>query len=633
MKYILIATVCALASVPMLGQLPSHSSLKPASGPALPGNGSELPTVTGALVQLNPEPPSNRQHVGVASDWTQHYVRFSTPKNAAVKAKFAHDPRYMQFWYLHHRSVWWPGVPHGHLKQASKIQRDWNVSLGTVTFGPIIDGGTGKTDPGGGIAFPAKYTFDVTAVPNCTSDYVAMGLPATPESGGQANIVGYNNLYSGTDPISGDPNGYCAGLTGPTTMFAYASGTGEVPASISLSQDGKKLAYVEDLTSGSSYFHVLTIGTSGSNGASATSAAVPGVGNNAVDQTVLLSPDGGVTNQSSTTSPFIDYTTDSAYVTSYTFTPYAQGYVYKISPVFGGGTPAIVWSTLFDCSSGGPPGAPSSPVFDGGSNNVLFTDTGAGSRISYFTDHGGSTPPTVTCGTVGNYANTAANPPVVDPVNTLAYATYNSNGSNQYVAEVESENPTGGSLGLSVGGANTTYTGPYNVDFSNDYYNCDLAVSPCAGNPMLYVAGKDAGGTVPTLYTEGFTSDLGIQGDFGTPPSTTPLATGPADSSPVTEFFNDPDGVPADGTDYLFVGVTNNCAATNAGGIGGCVMSLNITGGAAPSVSASTTAIPAAGGPTGMVIDNDSIDSQASSIYYATRTGGTLVKATQSGLN
>ena len=73
-------------------------------------------------------------------------------------------------------------------------------------------------DPGGGQTFPAMFVFDVTATPSCTNDFVVMGIPSNPAAGGQANIIGLNNLYSG--PAS---TGYCPG-TGPTVKFAYASG-------------------------------------------------------------------------------------------------------------------------------------------------------------------------------------------------------------------------------------------------------------------------------------------------------------------------------------------------------------------------------------------------------------------------
>jgi hypothetical protein len=100
-----------------------------------------------------------------------------------------------------------------------------------------------------------------------------------------------------------------------------------------------------------------------------------------------------------------------------------------------------------------------------------------------------------------------------------------------------------------------------------------------------------------------------------------------ADASPVTEFYN-----AALQRDFLFVGVTNHCIATTAGGQAGCVMALDITNGF-PTVNASTTALPAAGGTTAIIVDNESSVTQASNIYYATKTGATLVKATQSGLD
>jgi hypothetical protein len=167
-----------------------------------------------------------------------------------------------------------------------------------------------------------------------------------------------------------------------------------------------------------------------------------------------------------------------------------------------------------------------------------------------------------------------------------------------------------------VGPANTIYTGPYAVEFNNAWYTG-------SGTPLMYVAGT-ATGSIPTLYSVGFGSG-GVMNS--TVSGLTPLAAGNADSSPLTEFYSV--GL---AKDYLFVGVTNNCIATTGGGTGGCVMSLDITSGF-PTVAATTTALAAAGGTTGIVVDNESSLTQASSIYYGTKTGVTLVKATQSGLN
>ena len=240
------------------------------------------------------------------------------------------------------------------------------TAIGAFTF---------QTDPGGGQGFPAKFVFDVTEAPSCSQDFVAIGIDSNPASGGQANILGVNNLYS-TSPPSAAPN--CT-TNGPTVMFAYASGTGEVPGSLTISLEGTQLAYIENLATGKSYFHILTIGTLGSNGTSATNAVVPGAGNNAVDETVLLSPDGGITNQSSTSSPFIVYTnndvSDVAYVTTYSSAGAGSGYLYKISNVFNGSaTPTIVWSVAINA-------IPSAPVYDSGSNSVFFTDSDGPHRL------------------------------------------------------------------------------------------------------------------------------------------------------------------------------------------------------------------------------------------------------------
>ncbi len=140
----------------------------------------------------------------------------------------------------------------------------------------------------------------------------------------------------------------------------------------------------------------------------------------------------------------------------------------------------------------------------------------------------------------------------------------------------------------------------------------------------MYVVGTGSG-TTPTLYSVGFNGS-GLMN--GTPNGTTAaLTTGAADASPITEFYN-----PTLAKDFLFVGVTNNCTATINGGTAGCVMTLDITAGF-PTVNAGTTSLAAAGGTSGFIVDNDSSIPQASSIYYATKTGQTLVKATQSGLN
>jgi len=459
--------------------------------------------------------------------------------------------------------------------------------------------------PGGGQTAPAKFAFDVNAAPSCTNDFVAIGIPASSAAGGQANIVGYNNLYSYQGTTTQTP--LCP-TDGPTVMFAYASGTGQVPASVELSQNGTKLAYIENLPTGSSYFHVLTLGTTGTNGSSPTAAVVPGSGNNAVDQTVLLSPDGGITTQSSTNTVWVVYTSgdanDVAYATTYSAAGTGSGYLYKIGNVFNGGAPTIIWSIPIDA-------IPSTPVFDSVSNQIFFTDSSG--SLDYVTDLG-SSPSPVSYTAIAS-GNTAENPIVLDGTNQMVYATFNSNGTNALVVQAPASMAS--FVATPVGPANTIYSAPYEPDFNNAWYTG-------SGTPLLYIAGTGAG-TIPTLYNVGFNGS-GVMNNTANL-IIAPLTTGTADSSPVTEFYN-----PSLGTDFLFVGVTNNCVATTGGGTAGCVMSLNITGGF-PAVNAGTTALAAPGGTSGIIVDNDSTANQASSIYYATKTGATLVKATQAGLN
>jgi hypothetical protein len=462
-----------------------------------------------------------------------------------------------------------------------------------------------QTDPGGGEGFPAKYVFDVTAAPSCSNDFVAIGIGSKPASGGQANILGVNNLYS-TSPASAAPN--CT-TNGPTVKFAYASGTGGVPASLAISLKGTQLAYIENLATGKSFFHILTIGTTGSNGASPTNAVVPGAGNNAVDKTVLLSPDGGVTNQSSTSSPFIVYTnndvSDVAYVTTYSSAGTGSGYLYKISNVFNGGaTPTIVWSVSINA-------IPSSPVYDSGSNSVVFTDSKG--RINYVVDSGASPP--VVYGPIVAGGATSLNPVIVDNGSQYVYASFNTNGTNAVV--VQAPRSLTSFVSVAVGTGNTTYTGPYGVQFNNAWYTG-------VGTPLMYAVGTGTG-TTPTLYSVGFNGS-GLMNGTATG-TTAALTTGAADASPITEYYN-----PTLAKDFLYVGVTNHCTATTSGGTAGCVMRLDITAGF-PTVNAGTTSLAAAGGTTGIIIDNDNSIPQASSIYYATKTGQTLVKATQSALN
>ena len=155
--------------------------------------------------------------------------------------------------------------------------------------------------------FPVKYSFaDPNAPPDCTNDYAAFGLsaPETPGlAGGNANLVGFNNLYSGNAPV-----GLCG--TAPTPLFGYNISTvtgGKILTSPILSLDGKKIGFVESVTGATpmSIFHVLT--WKATDGGTPTTSVVPSAG-----EMTSLTISG--TNTITTSAPWIDYSDDVVYV-------------------------------------------------------------------------------------------------------------------------------------------------------------------------------------------------------------------------------------------------------------------------------------------------------------------------------
>ena len=123
--------------------------------------------------------------------------------------------------------------------------------------------------------YPAKYTFSVNQNPNCTSDYVVFSTGAKgTNSGGNPtpSIAAFNELYA--SQAGGLPAGFCS-TTGPSVAWAYLNVTCATSTTTSndpiisspvISSDGTKVAWV----TASGVVQILTIGTVGSNGSSAT---------------------------------------------------------------------------------------------------------------------------------------------------------------------------------------------------------------------------------------------------------------------------------------------------------------------------------------------------------------------------
>jgi len=538
--------------------------------------------------------------LGVPYDWSHHYVVFSTSRSAEVMAAARKDIRYWQQ-KVRMEPQTWDSEP----TLITKTKRvDWSVNLGGA--GSMLAAGM----------YPAKYSFNVNAAPDCINDYVVFALDVA-GNGSQATIVAYNNLYTNSTGT-----GFCAG-TGPTVKWAYNTG-GAINTSPTLSTDGRKVAWVA--SANPPVLHVLTIGTTGSNGTSVTSPAVAGTGNNAVDTALSYGSVGDTRS-----SPFVDYTDDVAYVAA------DDGNIHKFTAVFRG-TPAEV--TTGDWPFQGIDGANhalSGPIFDYVSKNLFYADDKG--SFGYIREIGSTVGvcignPAPPCLGQDTYALTGGSHFIVDApiVDSILQKVYVFLGNDDQGA-------TGHAHVLQTDTKLTTFApepvfGQGGMDMFIGTFDRNYFTNPAIG--FLYVCGYPTSAAIssPVLYRIGFNS----AGTMNSTHDTNSLALGNTTvatrCSPMTGFYNT-----TASKDWIFASVQNGCTATG-GGTAGCIMSLDITSGFP---TAAAQGRPEASGTSGIVVDNVSSQVGASSIYFSTlgtttcgdgvSGGGCAVKLMQSGLN
>jgi hypothetical protein len=543
-----------------------------------------LVLVLACPISAQQEPPGG---VGLPQDWSSHRVLFTNGASPEVAAAAARDPRSWINWVRRtfpRRGSLRPSADNGqtetsmadpvklHTAPYFQTRTDWAVSLGPTGGMPLAE-------------TPAKFSFNTNGAPDCANDFVVFVIAATPGVGTQANIVAFNNLYSGPPP------NLCG--VSPTFLFSYAVGNGAVVLSPVLSLNGKKVAFVE-ASNPSATFNVLTwVAGQGTN---ATAGAVaPGGGSSVttLDYTNITVA-GCAANRTTngTSSPFIDYVNDVAYVGA------DNGVLYRIKNVFNG-TPALDYCITVNAGN-----LLTSPVFDFVSGKVFVSDR---RRVYAYTPGVGSftlAASILIAGTAGSIELS----PIVDSTNGFVYAfsSHNLANSNSIVSQM----PV--SLASHVDAAiGPVFTGQFILDgdFDDKYYTN----GPATGS--LYACGVQTGATAkPSLFTLSFQAS----GIMNTVPAmsndihiNTP-ANPNSNCSPLTEFF---DGT----TDRLFAGVGRS-GATNGGNL---VTMWNITN----RITLNTT-LPAAsagsqlGGTSGFAIDNDSPLPQASSIYFGTLATG-----------
>jgi hypothetical protein len=515
--------------------------------------------------------------IGIPQDWSQHHIVFTRDALQRQPELLAKELR-----IVHQGMQRWGGVRPNFNGAGSAPttdpQRDWNVTMGGRLAANM---------------FPAKYSFDPAATPDCTNDYAVFGLNVAGINGGRANMVGFNNLYVGTIPVVG----LCGSGPQPLTMFAYNITTvaaGRIATSPVLSADGTKIAFVET-GSTSAVFHVLTWSTGAGNG-TITVSAVPGTGN-AASMTSLTY---ATTAPNTRSSPWVDYVTDTAYVGA------DDGKIYKITGVFKG-TPTLAgapWPVTVSANIRLTP-----PVVDNrlglvmvGSQNGVFSSINIGTGVvkSLVVGRSGGTNPGILAA------------PIVDVTNGTSFVVSSNDGASGVFVEVDSATMTQMTKGvIGIASRSGTAINLYEPAFSNDYFN-----DPSTGVARL--CGTGAADMTPRQYAFGFTGRT----MNAAPVSSSQLLTSTAARcTGWTEFFNPNVGAPP-GTDFFFFGLTADCTGA---GTSGCVVS-NANG-------TSITTADVTGGPSGIVVDNFSTDGQASSIYLTGfRAPNLALKFTQSGL-
>lgn len=516
---------------------------------------------------------ANPLRIGLPQDWSQHHIIFSRDALQRQPDLLAKEPR-----IVYQGMQRWRGAPPDSNAPSGAAtladpQRDWNVAMGARLAANM---------------FPAKYSFDPAATPDCTNDYVVFGLNAAGINGGRANLVAFNNLYVGA-------GGLCVGAA-PSTMFGYnitTVGAGRIATSPVLSADGKKIAFVET-GSTSAVFHVLTWSTGLGNG-TILSSALPGVGNTASMTSLTYS----TTALNTRSSPWVDYGADTAYVGA------DDGKVYKITGVFKG-TPTLAgapWPVTVSANS-----RVTAPVLDNrlglimvGSQNGTFYSINATSGVvkSLVVGRSGGTNPGILAA------------PIVDVTNGTSFVVSSNDGTSGVFVEVDTATMTQlVKARIGIASKSGTAVNLYEPAFSNDYFN-----DPSTGVARL--CGTGAADITPWQYAFGFSGRL----MNAVPVSFSQLLTSTAARcTGWTEFFNP--NVGTGGTDFFFFGLTADCtgAATS-----GCVVARNASG--------TLTTANVTGGPSGIVMDNFSTAGQASSIYLTgLATPNKAFKFTQNGL-
>ena len=482
--------------------------------------------------------PDAQNSVPVITDWSHQHLIFSRPSTRDQAARAQQDVRYWQQLYRHEVTMTLQGEQPASSASTHRRQ-DWAMNMGS---GASVGAGN----------YPAKYSFSLTTA-NCGTaaqpDFTVYNTGLT-GSATQANIVAYDNLYSG-----------CTG-TVPKTYWAYNTG-GKIATSVAISFDGKQVAFVQTLAGSAKLFLLKwaasttqTVSSPGTPTA-VTAAAYPTCTAPCM-ASIALTDSGGTAHDDTISSVFYVYNQDTAYVGD------SGGWLHQFTGVFKG-TPAELrtggWPVQVNMTakplSVGVHDYATGNTYVGDAGGFLYRVSSAGIVIaSGQLDHG--------TGIVQG--------PIVDGSAGVLYVFASSDGS-----------------GACTGGANCSAVYILNSSFGAGGTGVKKAVgvsthTGTTPNPM-YIGGFDS----TYLNSVNSTGNLYVCGNTGGPPTLYKLlvsagtfrgvVTGPALStsttpcSPVTDIQNP--NAAGGSKEWLFVSADANGIAT--GCAAGCLYNFRDT--------------------------------------------------------
>lgn len=539
-------------------------------------------------------------HMGYPQDWSSRHLVVTGESAKDPLASGSREPRHVYNRVIRANAI---RESRRHPKRPRHtIKVDWSVSLENG-FVPANE-------------FPAKYRFDVSAQ-SCSGDYVVFAL--TVNSGTQANLVGINNLYTEAAPKCN------AGV--PFVSFAYNTVTnpgGQIRTSPTLSVNGAKVAFVESANNGS-YFHVLVVpnpipSPPALSVGTVLSPQTPSSCSNPITAGCMSTVK--ISNGANTdSSPWIDYTADTAYVGT------DDGKLYKIGPVFRGGAPTVISDTNWPVTvvTSGSSNVVTDPIVDDRADRIFMGDANGYLYAISLSNPAKATAARVPIGWVGHGAGTGVvDAPIVvnDSANPAIDQVFAFTGCSNVlgIGGAISQIPatfasntayTTVDLGSASGTGDCTTGNVHAGTFDNQFW-----INGTTGGHMLgcgFVSGSTATPLVPSnpkMYMFPFNTTHLITSTGAT--SWVINNTKGDECSPLTEFFNGT-------TDRMFFGV--------GGTSDGFIESSTLTTMAsqpscgAPPTSSCVTAPHALGGTSGIVIDNQ-VSGGGTNIYFSTVAPG-----------